>query len=261
MGNPHIGCALQQIETVRSECLNLLKEIKDFSPPDEKGHYPSPFRLIATPMLYSAWERCFLTCHAVALRLIRDTSTTTNSLSAPLRSIWLLKTPFYKRLVDKVRNAGPSSDEDKINRRIQKGDFNALCDFLPEFDKWLISKLDYALNTDELVMTFSNVNPDVVDINARSIGIDGFQKFKDLKLGRLHDLVGQRNDIGHGGIISPPSNETFKSLFEFTENLISDYCDVFIAWMQMHFAISNKRKLPKRQKRARKLTKRLSKGK
>jgi hypothetical protein len=70
-------------------------------------------------------------------------------------------------------------------------------------------------------MTFSNVNPDVVEINAMAIGIDEFPQFKNLKLGRLHDLVGQRNDIGHGAVIKPPSNDTFIDLWEFTENLVT----------------------------------------
>jgi hypothetical protein len=100
----------------------------------------------------------------------------------------------------------------------------------------MFNGLDQTINTDDLVMTFSNVNPDVVDLNARAIGIADFPKFKSLKLGRLHDLVGQRNDIGHGAIIEPPANGTFISLLEFTENLVKDYCDVFISWMQDNFA-------------------------
>ena len=95
--------------------------------------------------------------------------------------------------------------------------------------------LDIAINTDDLVMTFSNVNPDVVELNARSIGLDDFERFRDLRLGRLHDLVGQRNDIGHGAIIDPPANDTFKDLLQFTEKLIEDYCAVFIEWIQNTF--------------------------
>ena len=78
-------------------------------------------------------------------------------------------------------------------------------------------------------MRFSNVNQDVVEINAGAIGIDDFPLFKEIKLGRLHDLVGRRNEIGHGAIINAPPNENFVELWVFTENLITGYCDAFAA--------------------------------
>ena len=80
-------------------------------------------------------------------------------------------------------------------------------------------------------MTFSNVNPDVVELNAQAIGLAAYPAFKALKLGRLHDLVGSRNDIGHGARIEPPSNQQFIDLWQFTEELIRDYCEVFKSWM------------------------------
>lgn len=228
MANSHVASAIQQIEALKAECQDILEKIKTFSPPDTKGHYPDIFRLIATPMLYSTWERCFTLCHAIALRLIRDVTVTTSALSAPQRSIWLLRSPFYRSLVDRLRNSTSSL-------KISKGEFSLLCDFFPALDNWLLSGLDQTINTDDLVMTFSNVNPDVVDLNARAIGISDFPKFKALKLGRLNDLVGQRNGIGHGAIIEPPANGIFTSLLEFTENLVQDYCDAFISWMESQF--------------------------
>jgi hypothetical protein len=228
MANSHVASAIQEIEAVRVECENLLKSIKNFSPPDANGHYQDIFRLIATPMLYSIWERCFTLCHSIALRLIRDLTVTTNTLSAPQRSVWLLRSPFYRSLVDQLRNNAASS-------KTKKGEFAILCEFLPKLDNWLLNSLDQTLNTDDLVMTFSNVNDDVVDINAQAIGIVDFPTFKALKLGRLHDLVGRRNAIGHGAIIVPPANGIFRDLLEFTENLVEDYCNVFIAWIQINF--------------------------
>ncbi|MGO9572476.1 MAG: MAE_28990/MAE_18760 family HEPN-like nuclease [Desulfomonilaceae bacterium] len=228
MTNNQSASAIQQIESVKEECENLLERIKIFSPPDEKGNYPETFRLIATPMLYSAWERCFTLCHAITLRLIRDVTVTTSSLSAPLRTIWLLKSHFYRSLVDRLRTITDST-------KIKKGEFSILCEFLPKLDDWLLNELDMTIDTGDLVMTFSNVNPDVVEINAHAIGIADFTQFKELRLGRLHDLVGQRNDIGHGAIIEPPTNDGFISLLEFTEKLVEDYCNVFIGWIQSKF--------------------------
>jgi len=95
--------------------------------------------------------------------------------------------------------------------------------------------IDSSIETDELVMRFSNVNEDVVEINASAIGIAEFPHFQKIKFGRLHDLVGRRNEIGHGAIINAPPNENFVDLWEFTERLIVAYCDVFITWMQSTF--------------------------
>ncbi len=220
--------ALKQIKAVHQEVDQLLNEIKAFSPPDASGQYAPTFRLIATPMLYSAWQRCFTLCHAVALRLIRDITPTASTLTASRRATWLIKAAFYRSLVDQIRINAASV-------KPKKGEFAILSEFLEEFDQWAVTALDPSITTDDLVMTFSNVNPDVVKINSQAIGIADFPQFKALKLGQLHDLVGQRNDIGHGGIIQPPTNDKFSELLKFTETLVNDYCDVFDAWIQAEF--------------------------
>lgn len=248
MMNKHVADAIEQIELVRDDCDKLLKEIKAFSPPNSSGHYNDTFRLIATPMLYSAWERCFTLCHAIALRLIRDATPSTNTLHPQHRTIWLINTPFYRSLVDQLQTVKKVA----ASKKIKKGEFNILCEFLPKLDEWLINGLDKSIDTDGLVMTFSNVNSEVVEVNARAIGLTDFQKFNDLKLGRLHDLVGQRNDIGHGAIIKPPSNANFIDLLEFTENLVQDYCNVLIEWMPTQFVAKPRKELPKRAIKLRK---------
>jgi hypothetical protein len=240
MADSSVSVAIQQIERVKADCEGVLGKIKAFSPPDEKGHYPDTFRLIATPMLYSVWERCFTLCHAIALRLMRDVTSTASNLSTQQRAIWLLKSSFYNSLVDRLRNPGRPRDDDalgQIRTRTKRGEFSLMCEFLLAFDNWLLNGLDQAINTDDLVMTFSNVNPDVVALNARAIGISDFTKFEQLqlRLGRLHDLVGQRNDIGHGAIIDPPANDNFKDLLQFTEKLVEDYCTIFIEWIRSSF--------------------------
>jgi hypothetical protein len=238
MADSSVGIAIQQINKVKTECGDLLERITAFSPPDARGHYPDTFRLIATPMLYSVWERCFTLCHAIALRLIRDVTSTASTLSPQQRAIWLLKSSCYDRLVDRLRRPDRPRDGAAlahVRARTQKGEFSITCEFLSDFDKWLLNGLDEGINTDDLVMTFSNVNPDVVKLNGRAIGISDFEKFEQLQLGRLHDLVGQRNGIGHGAIIEPPKNDTFKDLLEFTEKLIEDYCSIFIEWINSSF--------------------------
>lgn len=227
MNNP-VADALQQIDITKGECIGLLDRLKTFS--DEHNKYPDTFRLTATPMLYSIWERCFTLCHAIALRLIRDMTEKANDLDPIQRSVWLVQTDFCKSMMSRTRD-GFASDTKKIT----KGVFSLLCEFLPRLDEWQLDELDHSIPTDTLVMTFSNVNPDVVEINALAIGIAEFPQFRNLKLGRLHDLVGQRNGIGHGAVINPPSNDVFLDLLAFTENLVRDYCTVFSEWIAARF--------------------------
>ena len=62
---------IDQIREVKKNCLELLLKIADLCPVDASGHRPEAFRLIATPMLYAVWERCFTLCQSISLRMIR----------------------------------------------------------------------------------------------------------------------------------------------------------------------------------------------
>lgn len=191
--------ALAEIESTRLECLNLLSRIRDFQAPTEHNVFDPTFRLIVTPMLYSIWERFFSLCHEVCLRLIRDTAVNPLNLASETRAVWLMHSGFYKSMIDKLRNQAFLTADEKI----KKGHYMVLCKFLAELDDWSRQAMDQSLSTEELVMTMSNVNPDVVKVNAKAIGLDESNFFKEIKLGKLHDLVGRRNDIGHGAVIEP----------------------------------------------------------
>lgn len=80
-------------------------------------------------------------------------------------------------------------------------------------------------------MSFSNVNPQVVAVNAMVLGISEDPTFQKIEFGRLQDLVLRRNDIGHGGIVTPPGNKEFAELWAYTEGLIKNYCDAFDNWI------------------------------
>ena len=92
-----------------------------------------------------------------------------------------------------------------------------------KLDEWSQKVIEPTTPVSNLVMIFPN---------ARAIGLAATTKFRSIKLGKLHDLVGRRNEIGHGAVIEPPSNENFIELWKFTEELIDDYCDSCITWMQ-----------------------------
>ena len=108
---------------------------------------------------------------------------------------------------------------------------------VPWITRWLASSpLDANVDADSLVMTFSNVNPDVVQLNAEALGMATFTDFVAIKFGRLHSLVGLRNNIGHGGTLAPPANSEFTDLWGFTEQLIEDYSETFKSWLLVRFA-------------------------
>lgn len=227
--------ALAEIQHARNECLELIQQLERFCPPNAAGEYPPTFRLIATPMLYSAWERCFTLCNSVALRLIREQTSHAEKLPPNGRALWLQAAAFFKSFSSKVYNAPDLSDAADNKRGSKPSRFRALGDFLKELDAWSARPLDPGLATDELVMTFSNVNPKVVELNADAVGISAFPKFQQLKLGRLNDLVGRRNDIGHGAIIRPPDNSDFCDLKQFTIDTVTAYCNIHTDWLTSEF--------------------------
>ena len=126
MASAIVNEAVAEIENGRIECLQLLTSIQDFYSPAEGEDFPPTFRLIVTPMLYSAWERCFTLCHEVGLRLIRDTVTSPMTLGATNRAVWLIGTPFYQSLVAKLKNQSALDEESGP----KKGHFVSLCEFL-----------------------------------------------------------------------------------------------------------------------------------
>ena len=229
MAGISLNDALAEIEHVRNECLGLIHDLEKFCPPNQAGEFPPAFRLLATPMLYSAWERCFTLCNGIALRLIRERTSHAHKLPPHGRALWLQAAGFFQTFSRKVFEAPDAGDPDA--RAPKPGRFRALSDFLRSLDTWSMQPLDPILATDELVMTFSNVNPKVVELNAEAVGIVTFTQFQQLKFGRLHDLVGRRNEIGHGAIIKPPDNAEFCDLKQFTLDIVRSYCDVYAAWL------------------------------
>lgn len=222
--------AVLQIRTVLEECIVVFDSLDSFCPADENREYPETFRLLATPIFYSIWERCFTTCHAVTLRLLKDQCKHAAELTPKQRTAWLLRTPFYQSFCDQLKKGGFDTESSK---GIRKGQFAITAEFLASLEEWSRGPIDSNIDTSEIVMTFSNVNPDVVDLNAHAIGISQFPDFQRLKLGRLHNLVGIRNNIGHGAIISAPSNDEFRDLWIFSECLVSEYCRIFINWITL----------------------------
>lgn len=219
--------AVAEIEHVKRECLNLFRELRNFYPVATGTPYPEPYRLLVLPLLYSVWERCFTLCHSISLRLLRDSHRTAQAMNVSERAIWLIRAPFYQSLVTKLMNQTPGDRDQKPKR----SHFPALCEFLEDLDGWHSNAIDTSVDTESLVITFSNVNPEVVELNAKAIGIWDSPPIKSIKFGRLNDLVGRRNQIGHGAVIAAPPNSEFVELWDYAESLVGLYCDAFISWI------------------------------
>jgi hypothetical protein len=231
MASP-ITDALNEIDLVKRECLTLLTDLRQFHPlAPGTTSYPDTYRLLVLPLLYAAWERCFTLCNAVAWRQLREECLAAKSLNNTERAAWLMHADFYQSFTKKLLNAVSAGEEIKPKR----SHFPALAEFLKELDLWSSSPLDQSIQTDDLVMTFSNVNADVVTLNAEALGIFDFPAFGAIKFGRLHSLVGHRNNIGHGGTLAPPPNNEFTDLWTFTEELIAAYSETFKAWLLIRF--------------------------
>jgi hypothetical protein len=228
---------IQEIDAAKRECLGLLSQLRQFHQlAAGTTNYPDTYRLLVIPLLYAAWQRCFTMCNAVAWRRLRDEAISAKSLTGNERAAWLMQAGFYQSFAKKLMNS-TSIGTDEV--RPKRSHFSALCDFLEELDRWSSSRLDAAIDTDRLVMTFSNVNPEVVAQNAKALGIANHPAFEAIKFGRLNSLVDLRNNIGHGGTILAPPNGEFLDLWAFTEQLIEDYSNAFKTWIAIRFAPSS----------------------
>jgi RiboL-PSP-HEPN len=222
---------INEIDLVKRECLKLLTDLRHFHPVAAGASYPETYRLLVIPILYAAWERCFTFCNAIAWRRVREECPAASKLSSAERAAWLMQAGFYQGFTRKLLNASSIGDDDKP----KKSQFPTLSEFLGSLDGWHSSRLDPNVEVDSVVMTFSNVNPDVVIVNAEALGMTTFPGFVAIKFGRLHSLVQLRNNIGHGGTIAPPANSEFTDLWDFTERLIEDYSETFKSWLMVRF--------------------------
>lgn len=221
------------------ECLDALSRIRTLV--GEGSSDPEMLRLIATPMLYSVWERIFSLCTSICLRVIQREYERASECPASARAFWLRKADFFKSFVSSVRDLMELEREDSVfqqstgfKKKISKGAFNLSVEVLSKLDEWHQRPLDHKSGCEDLVITYSNVNDSVVATNAEAIGLVDLDAYKSLDLSKLGLLVGLRNGIGHGASLNPPGARQLVELIEYTEALIAQYADVTCAWIDHH---------------------------
>lgn len=221
------------------ECLAVLGRIRTLIV-DVKSD-PEMLRLLATPMLYSVWERIFSLCTSISLRVVQQEYERALDCPASTRAFWLRKADFFKSFVDSVRDIMELEREDSVfqqstgfKKKISKGAFSLSVDVLSKLDAWHEKPLSHKSGCNDLVITYSNVNDSVVATNAEAIGLDDLDTYKQLDLTRLGSLVGIRNGIGHGASLTPPGPRELGELVDYTERLINQYVDVTSEWIALH---------------------------
>lgn len=181
--------------------------------------------LMSVPMIYAAWEGYFRIAMSICLRRACVRGRKHKKYKEKYVTLWLQKQGFVNSFFDRLFNTVSLG---KIPKKINSGRFNALSDLTCEFKIWLEAPIDHLQNFDELVMTYANVNKDVVIFNSEIIGLDITQ----VNLGRLDDLLARRNDIAHGGLIDYPKENIINDLLTYTENLLNQFHTSIESWLE-----------------------------
>ncbi|MDH0494072.1 MAE_28990/MAE_18760 family HEPN-like nuclease [Comamonas aquatica] len=217
--------AIEEISALRSECIDLINSAAAMN----LNNSQNEFRIII-PFFYSIWERFFRTSNAIVIKIIRSKTYSSNDglhkrLNAYQIACFLQKEPFYQTYLDKNK----SFDSVKI----KGGIFENLSNFIDKLLKWIHSPLPISVEPEKMVMTFSNVNKEVVLVNAKSTGMIKLPEFNDFinEIGPIEEFVGIRNDISHGALIEYISQRKFDYLLEFSKKIINGYCHICQLWI------------------------------
>lgn len=206
------------------EFLDSIKQINTFIGQSNEPEKEEMFRIIAIPMIYSSWEGFFTETMSVCLNSLKLSDREAFKYSSEIRALWLQKEPFFSQYIDMIKNIYDIDSHQSITRtgpqlkkKITKGTFkltSKVIDHIDIFNHKALSDCDVS----DLVMTFSNVNEAVVQINFDAIGLD----YSNLDLSQLGEVVGLRNSLGHGEFRSRIPPRKFNSLILYVENLINE---------------------------------------
>jgi hypothetical protein len=181
--------------------------------------------LSASPMIYSAWEGFFRLSCSICLRRKCQRGKLAKKYDELYSTLWLQKEPFLDQFMARLFNSiTPGKDASKPT----SGKFSAIATLSAGISTWLHKPLTHTVNFDKLVMTYSNVKPDVVKLNAAVIGLD----ITTVDLTGLDDLLRSRNNVAHGGLITNPTESEVTALLDYTESLLRQFHAAVLGWIR-----------------------------
>jgi hypothetical protein len=180
--------------------------------------------LMSIPIIYAAWEGYFRIACSICLRRTCHRGKKIKNYSNEYSTLWLQRESFVESFLTKLFNSMALGKQPK---KLNSGRYNALTDFTGNIKNWLEEPADHLKNFDDLVMTYSNINKEVTELNSKIIGFD----ISAINLGRLDDLLGRRNNIAHGGLIDYPKENTITELLEYTRQLLKDFHSSIDTWL------------------------------
>ena len=212
-----------EVMFISNESLNLISAVegcvKDRAVKDKEI-----VRLMALPMLYSAWERFFHLGTAICIKSIQVSAIPCGAHPSSLRSLLILKEKFFMSFLDKIK--------------FGKAGIDVVSEFFTKIEEW--NEKSFITDPEAVIITKSNVNTEVVSINSRAIGMDKLKQFSKIDFSKLEELVGQRNGIGHGKILKAPGERDLRDLIQYTKGLIKSYRSLILAWLKIQVRTNGK---------------------
>lgn len=229
---------IAEVSQTKDECLDALDKIKKIEV--ELNQTPSGktlvsnYRTISIPMIYASWESHFTSSIAICFRALKDIDKLACDHSPHIRAIWLQQETFFTKYIDMIKNIYDVDSHKSLSekmatmkKKIKKGHYKLTTEVLESIDKFNKSVLNQNVNVEELVMTFSNVNKVVTEMNMEVVGLNSAV----LDLTKLDELVGLRNALGHGQFSTIIGDRQFSYLIEYTENLINALYTEIESWI------------------------------
>ncbi|MRJ21332.1 hypothetical protein FRT60_13470 [Pseudomonas haemolytica] len=180
--------------------------------------------MMAIPIIYAAWEGYFKISCSICLRRYCIRGRKVKGYDNMYAALWLQKEGFLASFLQKLLNTMSLGTPPK---KQAAGKFNILSDFTSDMKLWLERPVDHFTDFDSLVMTHSNVNKGVAELNSKIIGLD----ISHIDFGRLDNLLEQRNSIAHGGFVAYPTLNNIDELLIYTKNLIESFHASIIDWL------------------------------
>ena len=119
---------------MKSECLTLLRQLREFHPVRDGESYPETYgQVLRYAHALLGMGTLLYVVSRYRTTFARDFAAKPRALASSARAVWLIRTPFFQSLVARLQSHALPQEE----RRPQKGQFSALCEFLLAFESWL----------------------------------------------------------------------------------------------------------------------------